>query len=175
MTSESGGHYAIRPLVLSSGSVVDELADSGYCSVEMRYLTADQVLARLRRQSRRLGQQQKLAVKLGVSPAYLSDILQGRRDPSTKILAAMGSCEKQYVGDFFRLAKKFGAITLIYHFYRDKVCTRRVVGTKVVPEEVIPAREAQVIPETVVEIVEWDCGEPLLKNRQDNSEARSAG
>lgn len=49
-------------------------------------LTADQVRSRLRADAKRLGGQKVLADKMGMSDAYLSDILAGKRDPSAKKL-----------------------------------------------------------------------------------------
>ena len=43
-------------------------------------------------------------------------------------------------------------------FFRSLLCTRRVVGTRTIPEKVIPAHTE--------EIVEWDC-EPILAGVDD--------
>ncbi len=53
-------------------------------------MTTDQVLAKLRREIKALGSQQAWANTHGVSPAYLSDTLRGRRDLGPTILAALG-------------------------------------------------------------------------------------
>jgi len=42
--------------------------------------------------------------------------------------------------------------TIMYYVKREAVCTRRVVGTKEIPEQIVPARTE--------EVVEWDC-EPV--------------
>jgi len=47
---------------------------------------------------------------------------------------------------------QYNNITISYEAKRDVVCTKRVVGTKVVP--------ARVVPERVEEEIEWDC-EPV--------------
>lgn len=40
--------------------------------------------------AKRLGSQRALAKELGVSEPYLSDVINGRRDPGPKILKALG-------------------------------------------------------------------------------------
>ena len=48
------------------------------------------ILAKLRRQCEQSGSLRKAAIALGVSAAYLSDILSGKRQPGPKILAPLG-------------------------------------------------------------------------------------
>ena len=45
---------------------------------------------KLRQWAKQRGSQRALARELGVSEAYLSDIINGRRDPGRKILKALG-------------------------------------------------------------------------------------
>jgi hypothetical protein len=44
----------------------------------------------LRRMASRLGTQTALAYQLGIHPAYLNDVLNGRRDPGPAILEPLG-------------------------------------------------------------------------------------
>lgn len=74
----------------------------------------------------------------------------------------LGDCKKRYTASSFYVERKFGAITLSFGFERNAVCTRRVVGTKEIPEHVIPARTE--------EIVEWDC-HPLLARKEELNES----
>jgi len=53
-------------------------------------LTDKEFLERVRRAVRDAGSQQELAEQLAISPAYLSDILNGRRRPSEPFLAKFG-------------------------------------------------------------------------------------
>lgn len=54
-----------------------------------RYLTLEQLRAHVRRQIS--GSTQAAYAKCcGISSAYLSDVLQGRREPGSKMLAALG-------------------------------------------------------------------------------------
>jgi hypothetical protein len=56
------------------------------------------------------------------------------------------------------------ALRLMIHGYKGQVCTRIVVGTRLVPAQVTlaqPVTEEQIIPEHEEEIVEWKCG-PFL-------------
>lgn len=47
-------------------------------------------LAVLREMARKAGTQQKLADKLGYTPAYLSDVMNGRRNVTDDMLAKIG-------------------------------------------------------------------------------------
>ncbi len=49
-----------------------------------------QVQNLLKQRARTLGSQKRLALQLGVSQQYLSDVIHGRRMPNAKILRAMG-------------------------------------------------------------------------------------
>ena len=76
-------------------------------------------------------------------------------------LRDIGDFKKQFNaidGDFEAIVNIQG-VKLIYYTQRDNVCTPRVVGKRIVPEETVPE---QVIPEHEEDIVEWDCGEPVL-------------
>lgn len=77
------------------------------------------------------------------------------------LVRALGHCEKEYDESLFKIIGTFGNIKVRFVFYRENVCTKRVVGTKIVPAHIIPAREEQEVPEREEEIVEWDCA-PLM-------------
>src|ERR1019366_185037 len=71
----------------------------------------------------------------------------------------MGTCEKEYTDGYFKLRKKFEGITLVAVASREQVCKRKVVGAKLVPEQVIAAHN--------VDIVEWECFDtPLLAPKE---------
>lgn len=53
-------------------------------------MTLNQVHAMLRRECDKAGGQAAWAVAHAVSAAYVSDVLQGRREPGRKILDALG-------------------------------------------------------------------------------------
>lgn len=48
------------------------------------------IIAVVRRACREAGDQQTLARQLGVSPAYISDVLNERKEPGPKILDPLG-------------------------------------------------------------------------------------
>ncbi len=50
----------------------------------------DDVLKRLSRLVREHATQRDAAYRIGISPQYLNDILQRRRDPGPKVLKALG-------------------------------------------------------------------------------------
>ena len=92
---------------------------------------------------------------------YLSGFsTQLRRELLQDLARRLGTADKQYVGDFFWLKKKFGD-TVLFEITSDRntVCERIVTGTKTIParpECILPAS-----PERAVEIVEWRCS-PIL-------------
>ena len=53
-------------------------------------MNIDGVIKTIRRKSAEHGSQRAFAKSIGVSPAYLSDVLKGRREPGPKILDALG-------------------------------------------------------------------------------------
>lgn len=53
-------------------------------------------------------------------------------------------------------------IKVRYHAPRDAVCTKRIVGTKVIP--------AKMIPESIEEVYEWDC-EPVSLLARDTADS----
>lgn len=74
-----------------------------------------------------------------------------------------GVFDKRYFGSLFELSRTFAdesyeRVKVAFNSSRDKVCTKRVVGTKMVT---VPAVEAAPEREVEQEIVEWDCI-PLL-------------
>lgn len=71
------------------------------------------------------------------------------KEEAAMLVKAFGSCKKEYHDTIFTVVKRFGSIDLKFHFSRNQVCTRRVVGTKIEP--------ARMVAERVVDIVEWDC------------------
>ena len=53
-------------------------------------MTGTEIRSVLARMVVKVGGQKTLATKMGVSQAYLSDILRGRRDPGPRVLAFLG-------------------------------------------------------------------------------------
>lgn len=89
------------------------------------------------------------------------------RDEAAAVLRALKPCRKEYSDNMFDIKRDFGAVTLDFVFYRDRVCKARVVGQKEIPEVREPAKTIE-IPEKIIpahteDIIEWDCGEPLLE------------
>jgi len=48
-------------------------------------------------------------------------------------------------------------VQLTFHTARTNVCTKKVIGKKLVAEQVIPGFAARVIAEHEEDVVEWDC------------------
>lgn len=53
-------------------------------------MTKNELIQYLQRMADEAGSQKDLASRLGVSAAYLGDVLHGRREPGDKILLALG-------------------------------------------------------------------------------------
>lgn len=63
-------------------------------------LSREQLIKRIEAAVAAAGSQAALADKIGVSDAYLSDVLNNRRDPGEKMLAGLGYArEVRYVQD----------------------------------------------------------------------------
>lgn len=81
--------------------------------------------------------------------------LEEQREELAKAARWIGAAEKIPFGDFYLLRRKFaGGVKLDVIANRDKVCERRVVGTRRIPRRIVPAHEE--------EIVEWDCPDSIL-------------
>ena len=76
--------------------------------------------------------------------------------PALQAAARTAAWEKVYVGDFFVLRRTWDAVRYDLNGDRAAVCRRVVTGTRVVPAQ--PAR--------TVDMVEWQCDEPLLETVQ---------
>jgi hypothetical protein len=81
-----------------------------------------------------------------------------------EILQSLGSFTKRYEEDYFRACVQVGEIELQFSARREAVCQRKIVGTRIIPAQTVPSSytEEKFIPEHEEEIVEWDCGEPIL-------------
>ena len=53
-------------------------------------MTRDEVIKLLYRRVDRAGSRSALAKEIGVSPAYIGDVLLGKRDPGPAILSVLG-------------------------------------------------------------------------------------
>ena len=89
----------------------------------------------------------------------------------------LGEFEKEYQGDWFVGKKQFGSLRLELNTKRDKVCRRVVVGTREVPEHIIPAQPESIVPAHTEEITEWRCDpilsdEEVAQERWENEELR---
>ena len=85
-----------------------------------------------------------------------------------QVAKALGSCQKEVEGNWFHLVKMFGEIKFIAVDYRNRICQKVVVGTKMVEEVRTPAREEEIIPAHEVEVYEWHCPESLLDEVEES-------
>ena len=81
---------------------------------------------------------------------------------------AIGAGEKEYSDNNFFFAVELipDVLTLKFATNRENVCAKRVVGTRIVPEHILPGIPSQIIAEHTEEIIEWDCPESLLKAKE---------
>lgn len=66
------------------------MLDRVFVSVYVYVMNVTSFRKLLKDMAEEAGSQRNLAKKLGVSPMFICDILQGRREPGGKILKAMG-------------------------------------------------------------------------------------
>lgn len=128
----------------------------------MRYRDRDKLVASLREAADFIEQN---GLKLPISDydidvrltTYLYDSpeLGTAKEQLRKIAKVLGKSEKDYSGSYFNLKKIFGCFALEFTANREAVCTKKVVGMKTVPAFSQPERE--------VEVVEWECEDPILK------------
>jgi len=106
------------------------------------------------------------------SPHANTDAFLSARDREKALLLvrAAGSVNKGSDDDDIILHREFGGnVRLRIYLEKKATCTRRLVGTKVIParpETILPAT-----PEREEEIFEWDCPDSLLGTLSSNGEA----
>jgi len=83
------------------------------------------------------------------------------REEAARIALALASCRKEHDGNLFKLVRDFDGLQLRFVFMRGAVCTRRVIGQRLVPAQ----------PERVIEVVEWDCEPSLLAGVEEEATA----
>lgn len=101
-------------------------------------------------------------VTVGKVDSKLSIFDLGDNERETKAQAGrkLGKFTKNVSEHCFYIIKSFGGVELQLIAARQSVCKRVVVGTKEVPETIIPAQPAKdqiVVPARTEEIVEWQC------------------
>ena len=82
-------------------------------------------------------------------------------DLARHIATELGTFKKE-VDYSFILEKQFGPIKLRYIFSREDVCTKTVVGKKMVEKSVPPPGTVLVTQQVEEDIVEWSCPQHLL-------------
>jgi hypothetical protein len=85
------------------------------------------------------------------------------REILAQTVRAFGHCTKKYDETNITVSRKFSdQITLSVFAPRFKVCSRVILGTRIIPSRILPASGAVYLPETTEEIVAWRC-DPLLQ------------
>jgi hypothetical protein len=77
-----------------------------------------------------------------------------------------GHCNKVYDENNITVSRQFSEqVTVAVFAARARVCRRVILGSRILPERIMPATNEVRIPASRVEIVEWQC-DPLLKDNQ---------
>jgi hypothetical protein len=81
-------------------------------------------------------------------------------EESKRVLRSLGAFNKVYDGNYFGAEVTVGTRKVTFKFYRNRVCTPKVVGKKMVEKVVVPSSYT---PEQIIEaheedVIEWDCG-----------------
>lgn len=115
--------------------------------------------------------------------AYMGDGLGVYVDTKEE-LTKLGSFEKRFVNErmvaFVPLSEITGwngkkkMVGLEFSIPRQQVCTKRVVGTRIVSERYVKGTEGYLEPEHEEEIVEWDCAEPILGDASGDNKVDNA-
>lgn len=82
-----------------------------------------------------------------------------------------GRIDKTADSDYFRLRADRGTFSVSAIAYRDQVCERVQVGTKVEPGHVVPAQAEQYIAAREVPVYEYRCPSILNHSREDEAPA----
>lgn len=83
------------------------------------------------------------------------------REEFIRAAREFGSAKKDTIENWFYLTKSFGngAVTFDLNITRDKVCTKRVTGTRTVPRKPAVAEHEEEI------VVEWECPDSILDTK----------
>lgn len=99
-------------------------------------------------------------------PYYEGNMLVScTKEQLLQVAQEAGTIQKDVDDEYFNLLKTFGSITIEFYCRREAICRRISKGMKTIPQQVIPARPREVIPEHIVEEFEWECPESLLKGK----------
>ena len=107
--------------------------------------------------------EQHLEIDTPLNPTIMVSSFSSDETPElvAQVARALGTFKKTYSSDLFKLTKDFGGASLDFLFYRNAVCTKRVVKTETVTEMVPDPAAPKIEVTREREIVEWDCP-PLL-------------
>ena len=128
----------------------------------MKHLTNEQIVTTLRAMADFYEAHPTAPIPFDLQYGWMHAYLPSG-DEMKEFLRSLGSFKKVFEDDYFRAEVQVGEIALQFSTKRDNVCVRKVVGTKLVAEQVIPSSytEERIIPAHEEEIVEWDC-EPIM-------------
>lgn len=83
-----------------------------------------------------------------------------------RLVHAAGKVEKVEYGEQLAFRTNVAGFNLDFNIAREVVCERVQVGTKVIPERIIPAQAEEIVPEHEEPVYAWECGS-LLKPKEE--------
>jgi hypothetical protein len=97
------------------------------------------------------------------APAYIpaSWVFAATPEAFIRYVRAFGGGGKEFKGEDLEFTPEYCGDIIKINCKREQICERKVVGSRHVPEKIIPA---QIVPAHEEEIVEWDC-KPILARR----------
>lgn len=90
---------------------------------------------------------------------------------SATVAAFGGGAKDSDDAGLIYLPNAFKKLHLRIYGFKSGICERIEDGTKVIPEQVIPAREEEIIPEHEEPVYKWNC-KPFLDGNGSGSEAQ---
>lgn len=95
---------------------------------------------------------------------YLS-LFTYNKDDFSNFARMLGSFEKDASDSYLSCTRKLDNSMIIVHGYRDRICERVKVGTKIVPAT--EAKLIEAVPEHEEDIYEWKCPESFLDLKKE--------
>lgn len=91
-----------------------------------------------------------------------------KKDIITAVRAFPGTKTKRFDDPYVSIGVALSGLGIVLTTHREKVCTKRVVGTRTVVTPATPARPATPAQTAEEDIVEWDC-HPFLDEAEEGT------
>lgn len=114
--------------------------------------------------------EQHTDISLPHNGAEFSYFTANSKKDAARLIRALGACKKEYDTAYegsFVITKMFGDIQFMAVLNREAVCERKQVGTRPVPETILPAREEQIIAAHEEPVYEWRCSDSAILDTEE--------